>query len=400
MKLLKNKFFIFGNLALIVIAIPLTLWFVSRQQDLRSKAAPTTTLSFSNISMVGNMCTNPTTILQVNPGQNVLGTVDITINYDPAKINLEITPNSTAFPQILKPPVVSGGIATFQLSTGIDVEKAIRTTTDVATIKILPLDKTGTVPSEITIDTLKTKVISVNSGSDGLTENVFTAAGSTPAKVAITDEACTGGTVTPSVTINDESSPTATPTTAAAATATPTTAAGAATATPTTAAAATATPTTAVTNVAPTCTTLTASPSATGTAPFSLTLSGTGTDSDGLVAKATFNFGDGTVQDVTTGMNLASVTTELSHTYTTGGNFSSSLVFTDNSGGISNSCSQLVTITGGTDSATMTPTSGIAATETPTSTPTIAASGSIGMSLGIFGAILLAVLGGIFLLAL
>lgn len=392
MKLLKNKFFIFGNVALIVLAIPLTLWFVSRQQDLRSKAAPTTTLSFSNISMVGNMCTNPTTILQVNPGQNVLGTVDITINYDPAKINLEITPNSTAFPQILKPPVVSGGIATFQLSTGIDVDKAIRTTTDVATIKIIPLDKTGTVPSEITIDTLKTKVVSVNYESDGLTENVFTAAGSTPAKVAITDEVCTGGTTTPSPSdaATDSGDPTATPTTTT----------GVATATPTTAIAATATPTTAATNVAPTCTTLTASPSASGTAPFSLTLSGTGTDSDGLVAKATFNFGDGTVQDVTTGMNLASVTTELSHTYTSGGNFSSSLVFTDNSGGISNSCSQLVTITGGTDSATMTPTSGIAATDTPTSTPTIAASGSIGMSLGIFGAILLAVLGGIFLLAL
>lgn len=386
MKLLKNKFFIFGNLALIVIAIPLTLWFVSRQQDLRSKAAPTTTLSFSNISMVGNMCTNPTTILQVNPGQNVLGTVDITINYDAAKINLEITPNTTAFPQILKPPVVSGGIATFQLSTGIDVEKAIRTTTDVATIKILPLDKTGTVPSEITIDTLKTIVVS-SSDSDGLTENVFTAAGSTPAKVAITDEACTNGNATPSpsLTVNDSGNPTATPTTAVAATAIPTVAA---------------TPTTAATNVAPSCTTLTASPSASGTAPFSLTLSGTGNDSDGLVAKATFNFGDGTVQDVTTGMNLASVTTELSHTYTSGGNFSSSLVFTDNSGGISNSCSQLVTITGGTDSATMTPTSGIAATDTPTSTPTIAASGSVGMSLGIFGAILLAILGGVLLLAL
>lgn len=371
MKLLTNKYFIFGNLALILLAIPLTMLFISRQQDLRSKAAPATTLTFSPATITTDQCTDTTTNLVITPSSgNAISNVTAFLKYDSTKFDIEITPNADAF-TVLNAPVYSNGVASFTLTTGASIDKLITAATNVATIKIKPLSSTGTTTAKIEVDALKTKILS-GAGTDGFTENVFSAAGSTPAQVTISAATCPGASPTPTAT------PSATPSPTIIATITPSASA----------------------NRAPTCTSLTASPSSSGSAPFAVTLNGSGNDSDGLISKATFNFGDGTVQDVTTGMDLGTVNPQLSHTYSSGGSFSSSVVFTDNTGSLSNSCSQLITVVASSGSATITPTSAISSAPTSTPTPTIAETGGLLPTLGIISGVILAIVGGLFLLAL
>ena len=366
MNLLKNKYFLLGNLAFLLLVIPVALFLLKNQTKTRGSAAPTTTLSFSTATLTTDQCTTTSqTNLILNPGQNVVSTVDLTLKWDKSKFDITFNPGPS-FPQILKgPDQLSDGLH-ITLNIGADVTKAIVATTTVGTITIKPVSPTtGSTP--LSVDPVATKVYSL-AQSDGATENVYNASGSTPLAVTISPKVCEGASVSPTVAI----SPTALPTLAV-------------------------TPTTGAANIPPTCLTLSGSVSS-GSAPLSVTLTGTGNDTDGTINKATFNFGDGTVSDVTTGLGLAAASSQLAHTYTVGGDYSSTVTFTDNGGAISNACTQLISVSG--TSATATPTTGIAPTEIPTATPTIAPSGNISSIFGVIGGIMLVIAAGIFLLAL
>lgn len=384
MNILRNKYFIFGNIALILVAIPLTLFFLKRQQDLGSRATPTTTLSFNPTSLQTDQCTDTTTNLVMNPGNNIVSTVEVVLTWDATKFTMEIAPNSTAFPQVLKGPTISNGTATVTLNIGADVTKAITAPTTVATVTIKPISSTGGSPARVEIDSTKTKILSL-AESDEATENVYSAAGSTPLQIAIAAKVCESG----------EANPTATPTPIGRGGTSPT-------ATPTPTGSSVPTPTTAANNVSPSCLSINASPAASGSAPFALTLTASGRDTDGTISKATFNFGDGTVQDSTTGMGIASVAAQLAHTYTVGGNYSASVTFTDNRAGISTACSKQIAVTGNAPTSTPTPTTVDSgqATTIPTATPTIESPGGIITTISIVGGIALVILAGILLLAL
>jgi len=380
MKVFKNKYFILGNLVLILIAIPLTLLFVKRQQDIRSKAAPTTRITFTPeiVSFQGESCSEQIVTAKIDPGENIVSTVELFLTYDATKFDITIEPNNTAFPQTLRGPTISNGQASVTLNIGGSVTNAIQTITDLATITIVPIATTDGTAAILQVDSSKTRVLSL-SESDEATENVFLSGG----QVAVTiDATCTGGgteeTTSPTPTPVGEGvggpSPTSTPS------ATPSVTAGA--------------------NQAPVCATLTASPSASGSAPFALTLSAQGTDSDGTISKATFNFGDGTVQDVTEGVGTAAVTVELSHTYQSAGTFTSSVLFTDNSGGVSSSCVKQITVSSSGDTTPTPTTGGIQPTSTPTPTPTIESPGSISSTVAIIGGLIFAIIGGLILIAL
>jgi PKD repeat protein len=178
--------------------------------------------------------------------------------------------------------------------------------------------------------------------------------------------------------------------------------------TPTTAAASPtpviATPTIAAANAAPTCFAF-ASSVASGSAPLAVNFTASGRDTDGTLSKATFNFGDGSQQDVSTGLGTASGSAQTSHTYANGGTFKPTAVFTDNRGALSAlNCTLTINVSGAfatiPPTAPPTATIGPIATDIPTNTPTIAPSGSITNTLGIAGGILLVIVAGIFLLAL
>lgn len=402
MNIFKNKYFLLGNLAFLLIVIPVVLFFVKNQTSTRGSAAPTSTLSFIDPTVIADQCDNSKTArLVLNPGQNVVNRIALALKWDKTKFDVVFTPNKTAFPDIAKDAAPTADGMTITLAIGPDVTKAISTTTDVGTVQIKPIAPTTKVDLEV--DPVNTKIFSLSS-QDGAAENVLNPGGLVPLQVAITAKVCTDATITPTVTGNPPDTqssitPTVTtvPTTSAV---TPTTAAT----TPTTAPIATATPTSAVANQSPTCLNL-ASSTSSGSAPLSVTLTATGRDTDGIVSKATFNFGDGSQQDVTTGLGTASVSAQLAHTYNSGGNFTSTAVFTDNSGAVSATCSQVIAVSGAiaTIPPTATPTieiGSISPTDPPTATPTISNPGGVSITFGLIGGIVLAIIAGIFLLAL
>ncbi len=373
MKILRNKYFILGNIALLLAAIPLTLLFISRQQDIRSRAAPTTRITFAPtaVSFEGGQCSPQIVTVRLDPGENIVSTVELFLTYDATKFGISIAVNKNVFPDpngILRGPTIQSGQASVIMDVGFNVENLIQAPVDIATITITPIAATTGGAVNLTIDNSKTRVLSQGAG-DGDTENVFMSGGQSA--ISINAACLTGGT---------GGSPTATPTVSIAPTLSISPTQGA--------------------NQAPVCSTLTASPSASGSAPFALTLTAKGSDTGGTITKATFNFGNNTVQDVTVGLGTAAVTTELSHTYQTAGVYSASVIFTDNSGALSSSCVAQITVNASSQASPTPTTGGIAPTATPTPTPTIENPGGLGTTVAIIGGLLLVILGGLALIVL
>jgi len=374
MNILKNKFFLLGNLAFLLIVIPVVLYFVSNQTSTQGEAAATTTMSFNPSSMTVDQCTSTqTTRLMLNPVDNIVATVQLALKWDKTKFDIEFQPNTDVFKQVLSGPEQTTDGLSVTLNIGTDVSNAISTATEVGTITIKPLLPTGETPINLEILASGTKVFSF--AEEVSTENVYDPSGSSPFRLLITAATCNNGSPTP----------------------TPTNPAGGASPSPSTSP-------TQQANTAPVCQNLLAS-TASGSAPLSVTFTATGGDANGTIPKATFNFGDGSQQDVTTGLGTASVSAQLSHTYSNGGNFNATVVFTDNSGAVSATCTKTITVAGAIATIaplpTATPTMPPTATPVPpTAIPTVEAPGGIGQSVGIIGGVILTIIAGIFLLSL
>lgn len=357
-----KKLFLIGFFVLLLVGIPVSVWFLQQQQETRSRAEKATNLSFTPDSSIGapitkNLNDTVTLNVSVDPGTNLVSFVKLEIQYDPDKLAPAETnafqPNTAVFPSTLEGPVYTAGKIAVTLSVGPDPTKALQSKVTAATINFKAIGATGADTPTLVTYSANTQALSIGS-TDEASENVL--AGSTPATIIITGGA--GPTATPEPTSPDEPTPTTDP-----GDPTPTTEPE-----PTTAG-----------NSSPVCTALTADTTS-GAAPLSVTLTANGTDSDGTISKATFNFGDGQVSDVTTGGGLGtdSVNVQLAHTYTTAGTYQATAILTDDGNGVSSTtnCAQTITVSGDTTDTT-----------TPaTATPTIAAAGSAEIMMG-FGAI-------------
>jgi len=399
MKILTNRYFILGNLLLLLISIPLTLFFIKRQQELRSRAAPSSKLTFSpeNVN-TSTQCQNFNVDIMLDPSSNIVSIVDFYLKYDPTKLDVLQIKESDSFSTVVRPVSVSSGEANMSVSVGADVTRAVQVVSKVAPVTFRP-KAAGS--AQISFDSEKSRVFSL-APADEPTENVLFQVST--ANVTIGSDACTtGGTVTPTVTPTGTQptgtiSPTSAPTTVPTGTA----------------------------NQAPLCTELSVSPSVTGSAPFSVSLTAKGNDPDaaGTLTKASFNFGDGSIQDITEGLGQKSATIQTNHTYQSAGTFGATAVFTDNGGKISTACTQTITATAagsattapppgqsptgaaptptGTSSGQLTPTSTLTSSPTavPTTAPTVPPPGEVAKTIGIIGAIILTIVAGLALLAL
>lgn len=379
-----RKIFLFGFIAVLLIGIPVTLYLVQQQQETRSLAEKSTTLSFTPDS-------TPQTPIQksvgdsipldifVDPGSNLVSFVKLEIQYDPEKIATDsaaaFEPNVTVFPSVLEGPVYSPGKISVTLSVGPDPTKAIQAKAKAATVTFKAISNTDPGTPTVVSYGATTQALSIGF-NDQASENVLSSA--TPANIIIGGES-----VTPT-----EPVPTGTPT--------PTTEI---TVTPTVAPTVVLTPTVSATpsaGQAPICTALTVDKPPSGTAPLSLTFGATGNDPDGTISKVTFNFGDdGQVVDITdaaSGVGTASVSASTTYTYNNAGSFTASAVLTDNDNGTSASdtCTQAVTVTA-SESATEAP------TDAPTEAPIIEPTGSATVAMTIGGVLLAIIIGGSFL---
>ena len=372
-----KKLFLVGFFVILLVAIPVSVYFIQQQTVGNGHAEKSTNLSFTPDSTASSPITKNigdtvSLDVMVDPGTNLVSFVKLEIDYDPDKLattGAGFQVNSSVFPTVLAGPIYSPGKILVSLSAGIDLTKAIQTKAKAGTLTMKALSGTGdSTPTLITYST-NSQAVSVGS-NDQSSENVL--AGSSPATIIIN-----GAPGSASPTQPQPTSVTSAPV--------PTDVIATDVPQPTTPPEATTAPSPAPTAsaTAPTCTSLTADATS-GTAPFAVNFTANGTSASSTISKATFNFGDGQVSDVTTGggIGTATVTTQISHSYTTAGTFQATAILTDATDGVSNStnCAQTITVNGS------------AAVNTPT--PTLAATGSTAATVGFGVVTLLMIIGG------
>ncbi len=402
-----KKLLLIGFIVILLIGIPITIYFLQQQQETRTRAEKSTNLSFAPDSTQSNPIQKkigdsiPFDIM-VDPGSNLVSFIKLQIEYDTDKLATSASafvPNTIIFPTILEGPIYSPGKIEITLSVGPDPTKAIQILSKAGTVTFTALANTPDGQPTLVTYGPNTQALSIGP-ADQASENVLSL--TTPATIVI------GGTSTtpvPSGTIVPIPTGTLTPTPNTTNTPTPTTSSSV-TNTPTPSPTSTTTPSLSPTptgigstpslNQVPVCSGLAVDRETTGAAPFSITFTANGSDSDGTISKVNFNFGDGAVsEDITTagGIGTNSINIAVSHTYDNPGTYTASAILTDNSGGVSSSASCQQSIVAQASTETPTPTEDIGA---PTSipTPTMAPTGSINSAFGIGAAVMFLIIGG------
>lgn len=97
------------------IAIPLLVFVAMKNQELRKKAAPATTLSITPATLSKAVGDEFTLELKMNTGDNQIVAVDLKILYDPTKLEGVWIRNGSMFPNILSSGVVGSGTASIAL---------------------------------------------------------------------------------------------------------------------------------------------------------------------------------------------------------------------------------------------------------------------------------------------
>ncbi|HSX40559.1 MAG TPA: cohesin domain-containing protein [Candidatus Saccharimonadales bacterium] len=418
MSLFGNKrVLLLGFLAILLVAIPLTLFLVRKQQEVRSRANPSTTLSLVQTPQTANVGQAVKFDVMVNPGQNTVSFVKFTITYDPTKVSVAPsglavnTDPTNTLSSVLEGPTYGTGSATLTLGANADPTKVLQSLTKIATITFTAIASTNGIPTQISFDQTagainqpKTQVLST-AGTDQTNENVLSSA--IPAQLTIGG----GGVVTPTPTLPPVTPPpggvcgagqracTNFPNLCCAngsdcnANATACLPIGTPTPPPNT------------TGAVPVCTALTVDKATSGTAPYSLTFTATGTTPNASISKVTFNFGDGPLADVTQGGNIGTnaVTVQSPHTYNSAGSFTATALLTDNTGAVSTpsaSCTQNIVIAAGAVKPAPTSLPITQATPIPTTQPIPnTGPGDTFIKVGAIGGIL-SVLGGLLFFAL
>lgn len=369
-----KKIFLLGFIVVLLFAIPLTVFLTQQQQDVTSQAAPTTTLSFDPVSKSINVGDEAKFDIMMTPASNQVSFVKLTLIYDATKFSVDPTtglvPNAAIFPteQVLQGPTYSSGSISVSLSAGSNPASVISgsTPTKLATLTLKAIAGTSGSTTPIRAPKDQQQVLSIGS-SDQANENVL-ASEPTAATVTIGGGSSSGTTIT--------------------------------------------------TNP-PVCKTLVLDRAASGAAPYAVTLTASGTDSNGTITNVSFSFGDGKTSDVTTGGGIGtnSVNAQISHTYNNAGTFNAAAILTDNDNlkSTASTCAVTVTVTAAASGGSTGGSGGVivAPTAIPTAAPIVAETtpiltvtpppplvvgpgdkiigiGTVGIILSILGALLLA----------
>ncbi|MBI2430627.1 MAG: PKD domain-containing protein [Candidatus Levybacteria bacterium] len=365
-----KKLLFIGFLAVLLAVVPLTVFFLQTRTSTKSKAEAATIMCFAQPSTTN--CLDDTTAVQAKVGEklaldiildptggtgvekNKIIVATISINYDAGKLEADpakdtspdkntaklgfafpdTDPASPGFTQNLVASTYTTGNASVTRSVGTDALKAITKKTTIATITFKAL----AVGSEIRISFDQTK----SNATSTIDPEVNVLSSVLPALIKIVEASTSTPTNPPAATTTPPPTPTG-----AAGTGTP--------------------------NQIPVCTGLNVDRTTSGPAPFSITFTANGNDTDGTISSVTFDFGDGPVQTETSGGGIGSKTVSVAkaHTYNNPGTYTAKVTLTDSSGGLSTasaSCTQNITVIKGTgeETATTTP---IAQTSIQTPTP-------------------------------
>ena len=101
--------------SLILLAIPATVFVSMRNQELRKKAAPATTLTLTPTTITKTVNEEFTLEARMDTAANQIVAVELNITFDPAKLEAEWIHNGTMFPNILSSGTVGNGTASIAL---------------------------------------------------------------------------------------------------------------------------------------------------------------------------------------------------------------------------------------------------------------------------------------------
>jgi hypothetical protein len=347
----KKRLLLLGFLFVILLVIPLTVYLVGQQQDLRSRANPTTTLSFIPKDQPGTIGESINFDVWVSPGDNLVSFIKLVVAFDSTKLKAtkeSFEVNDASNLSIMEGPVLdpAGDKLSVVLSVENNSTNVIQQDTKIGTITFEVIGA-GETSTQVSFVNPEIEIRSLGS-QDKIEENVYLNNGE-PATVTFQTEgeltpSPGGTTLTPNPTISPRTTITQTPITSAA------------TATPTSSSSGGVTPSQ---NQSPVCESLITDRSPEGTAPLSITFTANGSDADGSISKATFSFGDGTIVDETVGGGIGTdtVNVQKSHTYNNAGEYTASVLLTDNNDGVSENanCAVTVTVSGGSGSSEISP---------------------------------------------
>lgn len=333
-----KKLLTLGIIFVLLAAIPLVVYFLQKEQETRSRAAKSTTLSLTPAVINKKVGEKFSLDILIDPGTNVVIGARLHIIYDKEKISTDSAEGNcvnsfcqtSAFKQIPDSGITyAPGDILIDLDTDTNPASYVQTETKIGSLAFKALAPTSVSPAQISFGD-KTTVTATTADQE---LNVLST--TNPAAINITS----GTELSPTPTIA----------------------------------------TTLIPNQPPICTSLNVDRVTSGTAPFSITFTANGNDPNGTISKITFDFGDGPVEDISQagGIGTNTISTQVAHTYNNPGTYKASVVLTDNSSSTSNptTCTQTITVsqasggTSGGDSGTSGGSDTPLATQTITVTP-------------------------------
>lgn len=339
---MRKKFFLIGFILLLLIAIPVTVFLVQRQQEIRGRAAPTTTLSFDLPTRSVNV--NETFALNIimDTQTNSVGNAEIHLTFDPIKLTALTMQGGTFMPRIIGEPKIDNNAGTASIFVvtplvgGIPITQKSDGPQPVAAINFSAKAETGTTPTTVSFSP-ETKAYGETGGVLEPTSLIIASSFSNVAQITIGAAVAAGVTPTPTPTPTETTTPT---------------------------------PTTTARNKAPDCNSLTASPDK-GNIPLTVTLTANANDENDDITSATFTFGDGQTQTVDKNIGQSG-SYQVTHVYQNTGTIKPQAIVKDINGAASDACIDTITIAAAGATPTVAAAGGGVAQATPTPIPVAA----------------------------
>lgn len=126
---------------LTLLAIPATVFLVMRNQEIRKRAAPATTMSITPATVTKQIGDEFTLEIHMNTADNQVVAAQVSLSFDPEKLEAVWIHNGTMFPNIISSGVVGNGVASIALGAA-NTTTPITGTGLVASVKMKALANT------------------------------------------------------------------------------------------------------------------------------------------------------------------------------------------------------------------------------------------------------------------
>jgi hypothetical protein len=215
MDIQMKKVLLYIGIGLLLLGIPATIFFLGQQRDIRTRAAPATTLTLTPAVQTVKVGDTIKLNVDIDPGANQVISADIYVTYDPAKLEAQTITNGTSAPRVLNSGIIESGTASIKVGAASNAQPIVTRGT-IAVITFTAKEATN----DVTPTAIQFASNTFAGGLDEPTASVLV--GTTPAKITITDTSSTGANFTSGATPTATPTATLTPAAGATPTATPT----------------------------------------------------------------------------------------------------------------------------------------------------------------------------------